>query len=362
MRIVKNAIIRALEALGYEIRRSMSGTASPDVPVRFENVVNLIGAFSYELRRLGVRPTSWKETPIRIVKNAIKKALEERGYELRRSANRTASPGVCFENAVYLLEALSYQIRHSMSRTATPEVRFEDFVKLAAEYEQCFNGSDELIVPNEIRPKLLARLLGTPPSEAYFIVQALCKCKDTPGDVCEFGVAQGETSALIANEIAPYHSKRLHLFDSFEGLPKPSDKDQLKDDMFCLGSIEAYAGTMSFPEDMVRGRLNAVSFPTSRYVIHKGFIEQLIHEDKDMPGEVCFAYVDFDFYEPIKVALDFLHRVTQRGAVIIVDDYDFFSTGAKTAVDEFVEEKRSIYECIIPDPCYGYFAVLSRKA
>ncbi|HWR89727.1 MAG TPA: TylF/MycF/NovP-related O-methyltransferase [Dissulfurispiraceae bacterium] len=332
--------------------------------VRFENVVNLIGAFGHELRRLGVRPTTWNGTPMRIVKNAIKKALEARGYELRRSiSNGSASPDVRFENAVYLLESLSQELGHSMSRGSTPpKVSFDDFVKLVTEYERCLNDSDDLIVPNEVRPRLLARLLGTPPSEAYFIVQALSKCRDIPGDVCEFGVAQGETSALIANEMAPYHSKRLHLFDSFEGLPKPSEKDRLKDDMFSLGSIEAYAGTMAFPEDMVRSRLNAVSFPASRYVIHKGFIEQLIHEDKDLPGEVCFAYVDFDFYEPIKVALEFLHRVTSRGAIMIVDDYDFFSTGAKTAVDEFVEEKRSIYECLIPDPCHGYFAVLSRKA
>lgn len=49
--------------------------------------------------------------------------------------------------------------------------------------------------------------------------------------------------------------------------------------------------------------------------------------------------MDFDFYNPIKVALDFLHRVTPIGAIIIVDDYDFFSTGAKKAANEFVEER-----------------------
>lgn len=273
---------------------------------------------------------------MRILKNAISNTLKVFGYELRRSTNRSA----------------------------TNAARFENFANLAIAHEQRLNDDEDLILPDEIRPKLLARLLGTPPSEAYFIVQALAKCKDVPGDVCEFGVAQGETSALIANELARSSNKRLHLFDSFEGLPKPSDKDRLKDDIFSLGSIEAYTGTMSCPEDMVRSRLDAISFPASRYVIHKGFIEQLIHEDKALPNEVCFAYVDFDFYEPIKVALDFLHRVTSSGAMIIVDDYDFFSTGAKTVVDEFLEAKRSmgiVYECHVPNTRYGYFAVLSRK-
>lgn len=262
---------------------------------------------------------------------------------------------------VKTLAALGSKLTRSMSGS----VPFENFVNLTKAYEQRLNEDDDLILPNEIRPRLLARLLGTPPSEAYFIVQALSKCNDVPGDACEFGVAQGETSALIANEIALSGNKRLHLFDSFEGLPKPSGKDQLKDDIFSLGSIEAYTGSMSFPEDMVRGRLDAISFPAERYVIHKGFIEQLIHEDTVLPKEVSFAYVDFDFYEPIKITLDFLHHVTPSGAIIIVDDYDFFSTGAKTAVDEFVDSKKSVgadYECFIPNTCYGHFAVLTKEA
>lgn len=266
---------------------------------------------------------------MRIVKNAIRRTLAALGYELKR----------------------------------TGEIRFANFANLSMCYEKLLNECEDLITPNEIRPKILARLLGTPPSEAYFIVQALSKCKSLPGDVCEFGVAHGETSALIANEIAAFRYKRLHLFDSFEGLPKPSSKDQLKDDIFSLGTMEAYAGTMSYPEDIVRGRLNAISFPPERYVIHKGFIEQLIGDDTALPNQVCFAYVDFDFYEPIKIALEFLHGVTPHGAIIIVDDYDFFSTGAKTAVDEFVKSKMAEgagYECLVPDACYGHFAVLTK--
>src|SRR5215211_1644537 len=94
-----------------------------------------------------------------------------------------------------ILAGLGYEIR----RTKGSAVPFENFANLAQAYERCLNNSEELIQPNAMRPKLLARLMGTLPSEAYFIVQALAKCKALPGDVCEFGVAQGETSALIAN-------------------------------------------------------------------------------------------------------------------------------------------------------------------
>ena len=206
-------------------------------------------------------------------------------------------------------------------------------------------------------------MLGTPPSEAYFIIHALAKCKSNSGDVCEFGVAQGETSALIANEIRP-GEKILHLFDSFEGLPKPSEKDQLIDDIFSLGSIEAYKGTMACPEDMVRARLDAISFPLQRVHIHKGFIDKVLTEDSNLPKKISFAYVDFDFYNPIKITLNFIHDVSSAGTIIIVDDYGFFSAGAKTAVDEFLEEmntSETTYDCIVPDSRFGHFAVLTKK-
>jgi hypothetical protein len=242
--------------------------------------------------------------------------------------------------------------------------RFENFENLAKAYEHLLNEHvcQGLLPANPIRSKLLARLLGTPPSEAYSIVESLAKTKPIDGDVCEFGVAQGETSTLIANEIIA-HKKRLHLFDSFEGLPKPTEKDILKDDIFSLGSMEAYAGTMACSQDMLISRLKSISFPPERYIVHKGFIENLILNDSKLPTKVSFAYVDFDLYEPIKITLNFLNDVTPNGAIIMVDDYDFFSSGAKTAVDEFLKETNSItenYSVKVPAVSFGRFVILTK--
>jgi len=237
---------------------------------------------------------------------------------------------------------------------------------LALAYEHLLNetAGSEVVPADERRPEILGRLLGTPPPEAYAIVQALARTAEIDGDVCEFGVAQGETSALIANEIRR-GSRRLHLFDSFEGLPPPTGRDSLTHDIFSLGSIEAYAGAMACPEDQVQARLADVGFPRDRFTIHRGFIEELIHRDRNLPSRVSFAYVDFDFYEPIAIALDYLHQVTRPGAIVIVDDYDFFSTGSKSAVDEFVARhsaQREHYSLRISPPALGYFAELERIA
>ena len=233
---------------------------------------------------------------------------------------------------------------YEIHKSSGQQVSINNFTSLAQAYEQRLKDLGTQLLRNENRIRLLSRLQGTPPPEAYFIVLALEGCKNIEGDICEFGVAQGETSTLIANEILSCN-KTLHLFDSFMGLSKPSQKDQLKDDIASLGNIQAYTGTMSYPEQMVRSRLKELSFPSQRLVIHKGFIDKVLDYDfHPIPKEVSFAYVDFDLYEPTKITLEYLHRTTTLSAIIIIDDYNFFSTGVKTAVDEFL--KREKYEFI----------------
>lgn len=206
---------------------------------------------------------------------------------------------------------------------------------------------------------LMANLDGTQISEAVYLLNALEQTLSLKGDVCEFGVAQGLTSALFAHSIRS-SDKNLWLFDSFEGLPAPTEKDKLKDDIFDLKNIEAYQGTMSHAKEKVIKNLQNVEFPASRTKIVDGFIEKTI-QSTELPKVVAFAYVDFDFYNPIKIALDFLHTVLVKGGIIIIDDYDFFSEGAKIAVDEFLSEKRSEYVMELPISSAGKFAILIRN-
>jgi O-methyltransferase len=235
---------------------------------------------------------------------------------------------------------------------------------LLARYQELEGCYRDLLFP-EIperanRSQLMQQLLGTSPGEAMYILGALHRSMSCPGDVCEFGVAQGATSALLANEIRGT-DKKLWLFDSFEGLPRPTEKDKLIDDIFNLGSMEAYAGQMACDVSMVKGRLETVGFPLNRVEIVPGFIEKTINLPK-VPRSVAFAYVDFDFYEPILIALNYLNQTMPAGGHIVVDDYGWFSSGAQTAVDEFVSANVNDYELTFPIKSAGHFAVLRRKS
>lgn len=232
------------------------------------------------------------------------------------------------------------------------------------EIEELYRGH---ILP-DLRPRAgrsddLFRLLGTGVGEALYLCHALQRSLDVLGDVCEFGVAQGATSRLLAREMMadPRAAGRsLWLFDSFEGLPAPGPQDRLIDDIFGLGSMEAYRGTMRCPREEVEGKLRNAGFPAARTRIKQGWVERTLAEPP-LPDRVCLAYVDFDFHDPIRIALEWLEGRMDPGAMIVVDDYGFFSEGAQVAVDRFVESRRDRWSLAFPVASAGKFVVLTRR-
>jgi len=217
----------------------------------------------------------------------------------------------------------------------------------------------ELPPHDDGRINQMANLLVTEISEAIYVLNYLHKSLILQGDICEFGVAQGATSAFMAYEMRNT-DKSIWLFDSFKGLPKPSKKDILiKDDIFNADSIEAYEGSMACEVDMVKQRLKDINFPSTRVKIIPGFIEETINQP-NLPNDVCFAYIDFDFYEPTLIALNFLDNVLQKGGFVVVDDYDYFSTGVKIAVDEFVAAHHEKYDFSLSLKSAGHFCILEK--
>lgn len=213
--------------------------------------------------------------------------------------------------------------------------------------------------PKAGRLDLLSKLEGTTIIESLWILDSVYKTLEVDGDYCEFGVAAGATATLVANELRD-SNKLLWLFDSFEGLPEPTEKDFLINDFWNLGSIEAYQGTMKYPADTVRCKLSSIGFPEGRVRIIAGFIEETI-EQSPLPEMVSLAFVDFDFYKPILTALNFLAGHLSDGGHIIVDDYGDFSAGAQAAVDEFYESHQGSFSLEIAPAWAGHFAVLEKK-
>ena len=228
---------------------------------------------------------------------------------------------------------------------------------LIGEYLRLLTKTRSIMLPdNKERISLMAKLVGTGVGESAHLIACLNETLSLGGDVCECGVGTGATSALLSNELRG-SGKCLWLYDTFAGLPAPTAEDHLIDDIDGLGSMSAYEGRMAHPEIEVQTRLSAIGIPDTDYRLVPGLFEDSVARGL-LPDRVCFAYVDFDFYAPIKLALEAISAKLCPNGVIIVDDYGFFSDGAQLAVDRFVSERRGQFEVEVPDYCDDRFAIL----
>lgn len=226
--------------------------------------------------------------------------------------------------------------RKWVSQKSSPQKQEKRYLDLVARLEAAAVAAHGLPASAR-RAELLSKLEGTDPLAAIEIVRQLHQTLPLGGDVCEFGVAQGRTSALIADEIRVCGANAsLRLYDSFQGLPKPSERDELIDDIFCLGTIEAYVGQMRVPQSEVVRRMDEIKFKS--FAVVPGFIS----ETTPIPARVCFAYLDMDFFEPTLLGLRLLWPSLADGGAVMVDDYGFFSTGIQHAVAEFVSGRKDV--------------------
>lgn len=204
--------------------------------------------------------------------------------------------------------------------------------------------------------ELIGNLYGTGEFEAFFIRKNLLESIELEGEVCEFGVAQGATSCFISYYLQKT-SKRFFLFDSFQGLSKPSLEDKLIDDVFVLGNMSSYEGKMAFAKRSVINMLWKFKLNLQQIHFVEGFIEKTY---SNIPDKVCFSYIDFDFYQPIKIVLNELKSKLVLNGIAIVDDYGYFSEGAKKAVDEFINQNLDEFTIHIPPSHFGHFCILKK--
>jgi len=158
---------------------------------------------------------------------------------------------------------------------------------------------------------------------------------DVEGDVVELGCYKGETGALLQH-IMNLHGckKELHLYDSFMGLPKISDKDR--------GAV-AGRGAFGVPKRTVIRTFK--NFDLKIPTIHAGWFQDTL--PKQLPEKICFAFLDGDLYKSIKDSLVHVYPRMAPGAVALIDDYDLIRNvdrkvifpGVKKACDEFLQDK-----------------------
>jgi O-methyltransferase len=155
------------------------------------------------------------------------------------------------------------------------------------------------------------------------------------GDVVEFGCYKGATSLFLARILKEYGTKRLYLYDSFEGLPpKVSQDNSRAGDEFQAGELATTKRELvrTFAKNNL---LNINGGP----IIVKSWFKNI--RDDQLPECINFAFFDGDFYESIRDSFDKTGKKFAAGATIIIDDYvNEHLPGAAAAADEWLMKNR----------------------
>ena len=161
-----------------------------------------------------------------------------------------------------------------------------------------------------------------------------------PGDLVECGVWRGGSMMCAALTLmrAGDTSRRLYLYDTFEGMVQPDVADidfsgrsastQLSAEERSEGSyIWAYA-----PLELVCRNMASTGYPTNRISYVRGPVEQTI--PVTMPESIALLRLDTDWHASTRYELDRLFPLLVKGGVLIIDDYGHWQ-GARRAVDEY---------------------------
>ena len=185
------------------------------------------------------------------------------------------------------------------------------------------------------------------------------------GDIVECGVWKGGmTMAMVLENMKTNIDRHFWLFDTFEGMPEPSDnkddprakqifKDMVEgrktdpfveDDKWCYG-----------PLDVVRNNIAYTGYPEENFHFIKGKVEDTLPVT-NLPEKIAILRLDTDWYQSTKMELEYMYERIQPGGALIVDDYCAWK-GSKEAVYEYFKEKLNLDVNVVAteQPCLNYW-------
>jgi hypothetical protein len=183
----------------------------------------------------------------------------------------------------------------------------------------------------------------------YDAVSAVLR-QGVEGALVECGVAQGGCAALMSLAVREANQRRkLWLFDTYEGLPAPTEKD------FAPGTNRTgahirplFKGSCLGTYEQVKTLLvHKLHLEERDIVMVKGLFQDTLAVNRDRIGCIAVLRLDGDWYESTKCCLESLYDYVVPNGVIIIDDYGA-CFGAQKATDEFLKQ-RGIEVDLMPD-------------
>lgn len=158
----------------------------------------------------------------------------------------------------------------------------------------------------------------------------------------EAGVAMGGSAMLMA--LLKPQEARLKLYDVFELLPPPTEKDGAKAqavyEQFQKGAMTDATSTqyLAHKQDLlgfVQDNFRAHGLAPEEYNVE--FVKGLFEDTMRIDEPVAFCHIDCDWHEPVVYCINQVKdRMVPQG-IIMFDDYNSFE-GCRTAVDAWLAQ------------------------
>jgi hypothetical protein len=254
------------------------------------------------------------------------------------------------------VEQLTRQVRELKARVAAMEA--SRWWRLHPRFAlQRLRGKDDTHVEHdqhafpfdfEEADKELYRRVGpytmTTPPRVYALVRAVeyVAARGVAGAIVECGVWRGGSmmAAALTLQRLGKSDRDLYLFDTFAGMPAPSDADTTRSgeraaDLLAQNDDSSHIWAIASLDD-VREAVLSVGYPHERIHFVEGLVEETL--PANAPEQVALLRLDTDWYASTKHELEHLYPRLAPGGVLIIDDYGHWQ-GARRAVDEYLAEQ-----------------------
>jgi O-methyltransferase len=166
------------------------------------------------------------------------------------------------------------------------------------------------------------------------------------GDFVECGVWRGGSimAAAITLLRLGINDRELYLFDTFAGMPAPSEADrsltapdQRPADRWQRDLREDHNEWAYAPLEAVLANVASTGYPREHVHLVKGPVEETIPDRA--PQSIALLRLDTDWYSSTRHELEHLYPRLVPGGVVIFDDYGAWA-GHRQAVDDYEPARR----------------------
>jgi O-methyltransferase len=224
-------------------------------------------------------------------------------------------------------------VRKSFRLFGLDVVRF----RIGGVYPPDFSADDVSII-EEVRPWTMTSV-----ERIFALVQAVryLSANAIRGTIVECGVWKGGSMAAIARTLVQLQDfdRDLQLFDTFEGMSKPTEKDNDYTGQRASDVLRKHPDYHcdDAPLETVKHVLYGTGYPKDKIHFVKGRVENTL--PAKAPESISLLRLDTDWYESTKHELIHLFPRLVNGGVIIIDDYGHWK-GSRLACDEYFRDNQ----------------------